>query len=89
MICRPLRVQLPSARPRLAGVHRQLLPRPARAPAQEQSGDHRAEQEETPRQGSPVQPGQGRRGGRALRLRRVAVRPLALITPQLPLYFYI
>ena len=72
--CRPVQVQLSAARPRLAGVHLQLLPRREDAPAQERAGDRRHEQEAAQRQGAHVQLGQGRRHhGRRLSLRRLAV----------------
>ena len=82
--CRPVQVQLPAARPRLAGVHLQLLPGHEDPPAQEQARDHRPEQEAAQRQGANLQLGQGRRSGRALGVRSVAIWTI-LINPN---YFH-
>ena len=78
--CRPVQVQFPAARPRLAGVHLQLLPGHEDAPAQEQARDHRPEQEAAQRQGANLQLGQGRCRGRALGVRSVDIWP-TLIHP--------
>ena len=76
--CRPIQVQLSLERPRLAGVHPQLLPGREDAPAQEQAGDSRHEQEAAQHQGSNLQHGQVHPRGRALNLRRLAIWPILI-----------